>query len=686
MKANQAAKFLKLILLVVIKPPNAHILNQIQTLPQHTQQVIKDLIQQVDPLQSASDDDEAQEENGVDPDRVGSEDGIVYSSAQRVNRELEFEEQQAKLQSKLSRRERDVEILEAEKEDLDAAYQRLQESHEAMRIQSVEQENQLKRFTLAHNDMDQHSIRELEAKISQQEEMISSKEFRITEHQSLEAEQHRRISKLNAMADEFQKLQDEVYIQKAELLEQTKKANAGEKYKQKVQASQFIERDRDALRLQLEEARPRLKAYDDLRRDNARLIKENREISSTLSQSEIGNSELRVTKQGVVAENDRLRRDLRLLREAYAQGQENIANLEDGSSASEVHSSPTIVDGGLESELVATSKFEEQMQVSKILLQCLRGLTEDRKSRVVELERQNQELIDDRDEKESQAVILQQQLGYEAHPVEGSVPPTDEATNFAYCLKSVQTLKQIRDQLHEEQQKCDHLEKMLLAARKDAEAATNDRTSSFELHCMMLELNVDLLEGGFAGTPKVETTEGVNKSHSMSPIQVQSELDALKISYSHLEQSNRELKERNQAMRNSHEPIVRQVEGETRTTTNLQSFNELTEMIRQATLGESANTSASIEQTLGPLIERNREMVAEQQQVNKRLASLEQMHCSTPQPRVLSPLPSPVLTSAKLAPRRFTQPRALSPLPSLVSTSAKFAARRFFTPKDANIL
>ena len=660
-RANQATKFLKLIIMVVIKPPNTHVLNQIQTLPQQTQQVIKNLIQQADPLQSLSDDDEAHEESGIDSDRMVSEDGMVYSSAQRVKRELEFEEHQAKLQSKLNRRERDLEILEAEKEDVDTAYQRLQESYEAMRIQFSEQEDQLKRLTLAHNNMDQQSIRELEAKISQLEETVASKEFQLTEHQSLEAEQQRRISKLNAMADEFQKLQDEFYIQKAELLEQTKKANAGEKYKQKVQASQVIERERDALRLQLEEARPRLKAYDDLRRDNARLVKENREISSTLSQSEIGNSELRETKQGVVAENDRLRRELKVMREAYAQGQENIANLEDGSSASEAHSSPTIVDGGLESELVATSKFEEQMQVSKALLLWIRGLMDSRKSRIVELENQNRELVDSTDEKESKILMLQQQLDSsvsqplnqhsprqdipdletflqevrKGHPLEESVSPTYEAIGSTYNVESTQAFKRMRDQLKDERKKNTHLERKLSTAYRDAENANNDRTSSFEMHCMMLDLNIDLLVGEFVGKPKPEMIEGVDKQCSASLVQ---------------------MKERSQARSSSHEGLTAHVEGEKDTITDSQSLHELTEMIRKATAGEPADTSVSIEQTLAPFIERNRELVAKKQQVNKILAVPEDTQPSISQSGVRSHLPSPIATFTKGPPRRFFLP------------------------------
>lgn len=692
-RANQSMKFLKLILLVAITPPNQEIVEHFQNLPQQTQQVIYRLIHEIDPSQSSSGDEDAQGESGVESDQTGSEKSGVSSPEQRVTRELELEAQQAELQAKLNRREREVGSLKAERKDLDGAYQRLQESYEAIKKHSAEQEDQLNTLASAHIDRDQLSVRELEFKISQQEELISGKEFQITEHQSREAELERRIAKLNVMAEEFPKLQDEFDIQKNELLEQTKKANIGERYKQKAQAIKVIEKDRDSLRQQLEDARPKLSAYEEIRRDNARLAKENREISSTLSRSEIGNSELRATKQGVVAENDRLRRELKAMREAYAEGQGIIADLGDRSSSSEIHSSPTLVDGGLESELAATSKQEEQMQVLSNLNWCTQGLTEDRKSRMFELERQNQRLADDSSEKEFKIAMLQQQLDSaqelsadqsakelrlhqdisalesfipEVHrglPIEGSVSPILSVVDPAHKIERTPVFKRMRDRLSEEQKIRSDLEDKLSTAQKDVEKATNDRTSSFERHCMMSDLNIDLLEGELVDKPKLEMIAESRKQSSAAQMQIQSELDALRKRYDRLQQEfDKQGEERNQAWRESHEAIVASANREAKAAVNDQSLHEMTDMILEASKGGAADLKASIEDALRPTIEGNRGLLAEQQQVQK--------HQDAPAETLL----------------RSPQPSARSPSISSNSSRVKRISRRFFGPNDANIL
>lgn len=661
----------------MITPPNADIVNQIQNLPQQTQQVIYRLIQQIDPSQSSSEDEHARSSNGHISDQTGSEDGIVTLPTRRVDRELELEAQQAELQSKLNHREREVASLKAEKEHLSTAYERLQEANEAIKQRESEQEARLDRLASTQNDMDQMSMRELEAKIFQQEEVISSKEFQISEHQSHEAELHRRLAKLNGMADEFQRLQDEFHIQKADLLEQTKKANAGEKYKHKVQAFQFIEKERDSLRQQLEEARPKLRAYEEMRRDNARLVKENREISSTLSQSEIGNSELRETKQGVIAENDRLRRDLKALREAYARGQESFADMPDRPDGSEIHSSPTAVEGGLESELAATSTHEEQMQVALTLLQWQRRLTDDRKSRILDLERQVSELTESASEKGSKVVMLQRQLDSarelsadqsvkllrlhqdvsgldspvtevrQGYAIEGSVSPNRKMVDLAHTTASTQAFKRLQDELKEERKKRTDLEEKF-------SEATNSCTSSFERHCLMSDLNFDLLAGELVGRPKLEEA-------TMALMQVQGELDTLRIRYNHLqEEFDKQSEERNQAWRESHEAIITKAEGESKTAASNQSLLEITEMIWNATKDKSTDLNASVEKALVPLISNNRELVAEKQHVDKKLVTADEV-----------PLPSPQL-------------RAPSPSPSSTSSRTQRLSRRFFGPKDAD--
>ena len=183
-----------------------------------------------------------------------------------------------------------------------------------------------------------------------------------------------------------------------------------DKYKQKVQASQNAEKERESLRQELEEARSRVMATDKLRRENAQLRQEHDEMSQTLQRSEQEHNELRLMKKEAFAEMKRLNRDLKAMHEKSAQDQERMADLEDRFGGSETHSSPTVVDGGLESELAESSKHEQQMQVASNLLLWVRVIMSDRKTRILELEKRIRQLTDDASNGGTKVAILQRQL------------------------------------------------------------------------------------------------------------------------------------------------------------------------------------------------------------------------------------------------------------------------------------
>ena len=677
MQTNRSLKFLKLILLVLLTPPNVYMVNQMSTLPQKTQIVLETLIREIDPAQSSFDEETAQATTNVKPDHANSNHATGSSLGSKVDRELELEAQLAQVQSLLDRRTREVERLEAEKDDLNDVFSRLTESYEAVKKQSEEQDDQLRKFTSAHDDMEQLSVRELETKISHQEEIISGQNIQITEQQANKADTQRKLDKLNSITETLQRLQDEYHIQAKDLEYQTKKANAGEKYKQKVLVTQAVEKERDSLRQQLESVLPKIKAYDELRRDNARLIKENRETISTLEQSERGNNELRETKQVIVVENSRLQRELKVLREAYARGQERLADFDERSSSSDIHSSPTIVDGGLESELAITSKNEEQMQVANTLLWWTRGLMIDRKSRIMELENYTRDLAEAANEKEMTASLLQQKLNnaydqltntsavYQGHSMERSVSPAVNMVNSAHDTGSSETFMQLQDQLKEEKVKCNLLEEQLSTAHRNLETATDDRTFSFERHCMMSELSIDLLEGEFVGKSESELVEAVKKQNAMPLMQLQSQHDALQRRHKSLQEEFNTLREeRNQAWRESHEAVVAKAEGDAKFAANNRSLDELSLMIQKASTNISPNSKSSIQTFASKVIQETRERLAQGHQVDKMLPVTN----GTP----LTPIPSPL---------PLTVPSVAS---SPGSSHTSMFSKKFFGPEDAD--
>jgi len=696
-RSNLAAQFVKLILQVAISPPKAHIIEKIPTLPHPTPEVISNLIKDLDPAQLSSDIEDTRETVGPKGERNSGEEIAPSSPSRNATSIFQLEEELFKATAKLKRREGEVERLELETRALHDAYERLEENYEAVKKQSAENEDELKKLASAHNDRDKWSPRELEDKISQQEEIIRGQESQMKEHQSREAELRRRADKFSDTESKLREKEDEFDIQKRELEKQTKMANAGEKYKQKVQANQAIEKERDSLRSQLDEARPKLKAYEDIRRHNTKLEKENQEIHRALSGSERDNSQLRETKQSVIAENDRLRRESIAMREALARNLERIADLEDGSGGSEIHSSPTMVNGGLESELSETYKHEQQMQVAGTLLWWARGLMKARKTRISELEKDNGQLASVASEKDNKATALQRQLDKvqdqsanqsakeqrlrqdisslessitdvrQGHPIEGSVSPAQNIVNLAHAFESTEIFRRLRAQLKDEQKKHGELEEKLSIAQKDVDAANNDRTSAFERHCMMTDLIIDLLEGELVGKPKLQMVEEVKRQYSIALTQLQSEHDALWKRYNRLQEDSDKLwEERNQAWRLSHDTVVAKTKDDLENVAIRNEHQKLTNYIMQASkdTAESIKNStdvsqknlqiitAKIEEGYATQIDGSRERIANAQQVDRQLFE--------------------------------SGGTFLAPLPSAPNSPSFKGVRKFFGPKDAN--
>lgn len=656
-RSNLPVQFLKLILLVAISPPKAHVIEKIPTLPQPTPEVISNLIKDLDPSQPSSDVEDTQETGGTDRDRRSWGEIPATSPSPNANSVFELEEELFRATAKLKRQDGEIEGQKLERQALDDAYERLEENYEAVKKQFAENEDELKKLTSAHNYRDKWSPRELEDKISQQEEIIRGNESQIKEFESREAELRRRANKFSDTESKLREKEDEFDIQKRELENQTKMANAGEKYKQKVQACQAIEKERDSLRSQLEEARPKLKAYEEIRRHNTKLEKENQEIHRALSGSERDNSQLRETKQSVIAENDRLRHESTAMREALAKNLERIADLEDGSGGSEIHSSPTVVNGGLESEIIETFKHEQQMQVAGTLLWWARGLMKARKTRISELEKENGQLASIVSEKDNKATVLQRQLDNvqdlsadqsgkeqrlrqdisslessitdvrQGHPIEGSVSPAPNIVDLAHAFESTEIFRRLRAQLKDEQKKRSELEEKL-------EVANIDRMSAFERHCMMADLNIDLLEGELVGKPKLETVEEVKRQYSIAPTQLQSEHDALWKRYNRLQEDHDKLwEERNQAWRLSYDTVVAKAQEDSQNMATRHAHQQLTQFIMQASkdTAESIKNStdvsqqnlqiitAKIEEGYASQIDGSRERIANAQQVDKQL-------------------------------------------------------------------
>ena len=187
-------------------------------------------------------------------------------------------------------------------------------------------------------------------KISQQEEIIGSRELDFAKSENALNELQRENKRLLGLAQRYERLQDEYDATKVELEKQSRKANTADKYMQKLQASHSIERERDTLRQDLSDVRKQLSRYDNLQRENKALQRANEEVSQTLAQIEREDEELRMTNKKLRMSCDSCEQQIGWLTERNAQDQETIMELKD---LQETRASPTTPTGAsaLENEI-----------------------------------------------------------------------------------------------------------------------------------------------------------------------------------------------------------------------------------------------------------------------------------------------------------------------------------------------
>jgi len=630
---------------MIDSPRLSDLVATITSLPFQTQEVVGTLMQEVADLgpEDSIDSGDSNMDARYDSDQHHSRSNFSPPPDARTNHGLQLEEQYAKIMSQLERRNGEYQDLEREIQAMSDSLARSQETNDALNDQIVEKDDQLKKQRSVNNDREQSTLRELESKISQQEEVIASHEIQLAKSHTHVTELQRENRKLNSSSEKIQKLEDELDVMKADLERQTRKANTADKYMQKLQSSQSIEKERDSLRQEVGDMRTRLLGADKLRHENLALQKSNDESSRTLSQIEQEHEELRMTKKQLRMNYDSLTHQVDALNERFAQDQETIADLKDRHVGSESQASPSMANGGLEGELAETSKHEEQMQVVYALMTWMRTLTSNRKSRIVELEKENQRLLSDANSKEAESQVakrqlenaqdssadqyaqtqrlrqeilsLQTSLGQvrQGHPIEGSVHPQRKNMGRTHNYYSTETFRKMRDQVKAEAKRSAGLEEELLIANKNLEMARNDRMLSSESHYMMTSLNIDLLEESLIDKPKLEMVKEVTQQTAAALIELESEHQALQKRHQR-QQEDFDKRTEAQCVVSRDEP---QLQGEVNVAMGDLNNSELRDLIQQASSGMSVD---SVSDAIVTKIENGRERLAKQQKVEEQIS------------------------------------------------------------------
>jgi myosin heavy subunit len=215
------------------------------------------------------------------------EDGKTTSSPEDViERKLEFvyEERIAVLVATNMGLEREAAGLKEQLESMHDLHTKLQKSYDNLEIQ---QQDTTERLNALRTGKGEQSILAIQrTKMQQQETVIATLESQIRslneENDGLKAQ----TEVLQTQSEGFQQLQDDVYELKLERDKLQRKANAADKYKEKLQTLQKFEDENETLKYRLTEMQRQLKQSDSEQVTSSDLRRENDEFKQLVSNIE----------------------------------------------------------------------------------------------------------------------------------------------------------------------------------------------------------------------------------------------------------------------------------------------------------------------------------------------------------------------------------------------------------------
>ncbi|KAJ5169082.1 uncharacterized protein N7482_004676 [Penicillium canariense] len=251
---KETNKLLKLLLIAAISSPNAGTYVQtLQELSTPTQEGLKDIIEEAhsgqhEPLDGV---DDLPEESA--------------KSDHPVDLELQFEERVGKVIAENDRLTHEKKELEKALEDLHNRLARLQENNDTLQNRLASTEDRLVTLKSGKGDLG-FNAKALESKTRQQDDLIASQEAKLSAAQDEIDSLRMSVESLKVKNLRYQKLQDDYDELRTERDQLARKANAAEKYRQKLQASQDFEKENQTLKNQIKDIQQQLKESDSQQR------------------------------------------------------------------------------------------------------------------------------------------------------------------------------------------------------------------------------------------------------------------------------------------------------------------------------------------------------------------------------------------------------------------------------------
>ncbi|KAJ5278115.1 hypothetical protein N7497_004390 [Penicillium chrysogenum] len=313
--AKDTNKLLKLLLIAAISSPNAGTYVQtLQELSTSTQEGLRDIIEeahngQYEPMDAA---DELRED--------------LAKHDRPVDLELQFEERVGKVLAENDRLTHEKKELEKALEDLHNRLARLQENNDTLQNRLASTEDRLVTLKSGKGDIG-HNAKALESKTRQQDDLIASQEAKLTAAQDEIDSLRMTVESLRVKNQRYQKLQDDYDELRTEKDQLARKANAAEKYRQKLQASQDFEKENQTLKNQIKDLQQQLKESDSQQRWSAERDVELEEYRKLLPQVEQECNEIQNLKKQLEFNNHALTERLESANEQHDRDDALISEL-----------------------------------------------------------------------------------------------------------------------------------------------------------------------------------------------------------------------------------------------------------------------------------------------------------------------------------------------------------------------
>ena len=350
-------------------------------------------------------------------DSLSEEAGAGTGKLGTVDKDLFFEEQIGRLTQESKRLAQEKRDLQRDLRDLHERNSRLQEHNGSLQEKLAMAEERLEGTA---ENVGQSFLKEVENKVHQQEELIANQETQLADAHRLIDNLKSENSKYKVSHEKYQPLQDEVDEIKAERDQLARKANAIDKYKQKLQTMQDTEKENNHLRNALEESREEnqegTKALDRVKVLQT-TIDEYKKVIPTIEQEL---HEQRMIRKQSDYRSEELSKRLADANDQYQKDQDRIADLivQLESGASRGQGVPS-----LENELIKDTAHENEL-VAKCSLAWTR-LTY--LARFSDIKIQNEQLVKSNHERDGRISMLESMLAVAKQRNAGLEEQIDEA-------------------------------------------------------------------------------------------------------------------------------------------------------------------------------------------------------------------------------------------------------------------